>query len=60
MVAKLIRLVIVVAVIGLAVEIFPFIYEWLVTALQWIVSQGKWGVIAVCSCIILSFFTFYD
>lgn len=60
MVAKLIRLVIVVAVIGLVVEIFPFIYEWLQTALQWVISQGKWGVIAVCSCIILSFFTFYE
>lgn len=60
MVAKLIRLVVVVAVIGMLVEFFPIVYDWLSAALQWVVSQGKWGVIAICSCVILSFFTFYD
>ena len=55
MLGNLIKLVIVVALLVLLVTIAPIVYTWLTVALEWIISQGKWGVIAIFACIISAF-----
>ena len=56
MLGNLIKILIVAALVLLIITIAPITYTWLTTALEWIVSQGKWGVIAIWACIIASFF----
>ena len=52
MLSNIIRLIIIVAILALVISIFPITYTWFTTALEWIIAQGKWGVIAICACII--------
>ena len=52
MLGNLIKLVIVVALLVLLVTIAPVVLTWLNVALEWIIAQGKWGVIAIFACII--------
>lgn len=59
MVRNIIGLVVVVAVITLIVNIFPIVYEWLRVALEWILSLGKWGVIILISCVLISIFDMF-
>lgn len=60
MISRLIRLVIVVALIALVVNIFPTAYDWLKTAIEWVLSFGKWGVITLASCVIIAVLGFLD
>ena len=59
MIRNIIGLVIVVAVITLIISIFPIVYEWLRIALEWVLSLGKWGVIILISCILISVFDMF-
>lgn len=59
MVRNIIGLVVVVAVITLIVNLFPIVYEWLRIALEWILSLGKWGVIILISCVLISIFDMF-
>ena len=56
MLGNLIKLVVIVALLVLLVTIAPVVLTWLNTALEWIIAQGKWGVIAIFACIIGAFF----
>ena len=52
MLGNLIKLVIIVALLVLLITVAPIVYTWLNVALEWIIAQGKWGVIAIFACII--------
>lgn len=56
MLGNLIKLVIVVALLALLITVAPVVLTWLNVALEWIVAQGKWGVIAIFACIIAALF----
>ena len=53
---NLIKILIIVAVLVLLITIAPVVLTWLTTAVEWIVAQGKWGVIVIFACIIGSLF----
>lgn len=59
MVRNIIGLVVVVAVITLIVNLFPIVYEWLRVALEWVLSLGKWGVIILISCMLITIFDMF-
>lgn len=59
MVRNIIGLVVVVAVITLIINLFPIVYEWLRIALEWVLSLGKWGVIILISCVLISIFDMF-
>ena len=59
MIRNIIGLVIVVAVITLIISIFPIVYEWLRIALEWVLSLGKWGVIILISCMLVTIFDMF-
>lgn len=56
MLGNLIKMLIIVAVLVLIVTIAPVTLTWLTTAVEWIIAQGKWGVIAISACIIGALF----
>ena len=56
MLGNLIKMLIIVAVLVLIITIAPVVLTWLNTALEWIIAQGKWGVIAIFACIIGALF----
>ena len=56
MLGNLIKMLIIVAVLVLVITIAPVVLTWLNTALEWIIAQGKWGVIIIFACIIGSLF----
>lgn len=56
MLGNLIKIVIAIAVLALLTTIAPVVLTWLTTALEWIIAQGKWGVIAIFACIIGALF----
>ena len=56
MLGNLIKLVIVFALLALLVTVAPVVLTWLTDALEWIIAQGKWAVIAVWACVIAAFF----
>lgn len=56
MLGNLIKMLIIVAVLVLSITIAPVVLTWLTTAVEWILAQGKWGVIAISACIIGALF----
>ena len=56
MLGNLIKIVVIVALLVLLITIAPVVLTWLNTALEWIIAQGKWGVIAISACIIGALF----
>ena len=52
MLSKIIRVLIIVAIIALVINIFPAVYEWCVKGVEWLIAQGKWGIIALVACVI--------
>ena len=56
MLGNLIKMLIIVAVLVLLITIAPVVLTWLTTAVEWILAQGKWGVIAISACIIGALF----
>lgn len=52
MLNKIIRIFIVVAIIAAIIHFVPSVYEWCVKAVEWVVSQGKWGIIVLVACVI--------
>ena len=52
MLNKIIRVLIIVAIIALVINIFPSVYEWCVKGVEWLIAQGKWGIIAIVACVI--------
>jgi hypothetical protein len=38
----------------LAINIFPKVYAWAVEFINWVMSFGKWGVIALVTCIAIA------
>lgn len=60
MLANLIRIVIVVAVLALVITIFPIVLTWFNTAIEWVLSFGKWGVVAIVSCVIIAILGSFD
>ena len=59
MVRNIIGLIVVVAVMTFIITLFPIIYEWLRVALEWILSLGKWGVIILFSCMLITVFDMF-
>lgn len=59
MVRNIIWLVVVVAVITFITTLFPIVYEWLMVALEWVLSLGKWGVIILISCMLIAVFDMF-
>lgn len=59
MVRNIIGLVVVVVVITFVINLFPIVYEWLMVALEWILSFGKWGVIILFSCMLIAVFDMF-
>lgn len=41
-------------------SVFPSVYEWIVTAIQWIISLGKWGYLILASTIIIAIVGVFD
>lgn len=54
MLANLIRIIIVVAVVTIVISIFPIVLTWFNTAIEWVLSFGKLGVVAIVSCVIIA------
>lgn len=54
MISKIIQFVIVFALIALVINIFPKAYNWAVEFIQWVMSFGKWGVIALLTCCVIA------
>ena len=54
MLNKIIRVLIIVAIIALVINIFPSVYEWCVKGIEWVIAQGKWGIVALVACVIES------
>lgn len=54
MVSKIIQFVIVFALIALVINIFPKVSVWLADFFHWVLSFGKWGVIALASLCVLA------
>ena len=52
MLENLIRIVIIAALLTLVIAIAPIVFEWITIAIKWIMSQGKWGIIILATCII--------
>lgn len=52
MLNKIIRVLVIVAIIALVINFFPTAYEWCVKGVEWIIAQGKWGIIALVACVI--------
>ena len=40
------------AIIALVINIFPTVYEWCVKGIEWVIAQGKWGIVALVACVI--------
>lgn len=57
MIAKLIKIVIIIALVLLVTTIFPVTYEWCKIAVDWIISQGEWGILAIIACIFAAVFS---
>lgn len=57
MIAKLIKIVIITALVLLVTTIFPVTYEWCKIAVDWIISQGEWGILAIIACIFAAVFS---
>lgn len=59
MVSKLIKFVVVIALVALVISIFPIFYTWIKELIYWFLELGKWGVIVLfsaCIMIIIDFF----
>lgn len=56
MVNKLISFVVVFALVALVINIFPSVLVWLQTAIGWVLSFGKWGIIALTTLCLAFFF----
>ena len=54
MISKIIQFVIVFALIALLINIFPKVYNLSVEFIQWIMSFGKWGAIALLTCCVIA------
>jgi hypothetical protein len=55
MVSKIIQFVIVFALVALLISIFPKVYAWALDFIRWVIGLGKWGVIALITCIVIAF-----
>jgi hypothetical protein len=60
MLSRIIKLIVVIAILALVIVIFPIVYDWLKIAINWILSFGKYGVIIIASCIICTILDFND
>lgn len=60
MISKLVKLLIVVALVFLVANIFPTTYEWVEVAIDWFLSFGKWGVITLFACCVVSVTSLFD
>lgn len=56
MLDKIIRIIVIVALIALAIHFIPSVYEWCVKAIEWVIAQGKWGIIALVACVVSAIF----
>jgi hypothetical protein len=54
MLSKIIKFIVIFAVIALVINIFPNVYDLVVDFINWIMSFGKWGVIALTTCIVIA------
>ena len=54
MLAKLIRIIFVVVLLVILIEFFPIVLTWFNTAIEWVLSFDKLGVIAIVSCVIIA------
>ena len=54
MLAKLIRIIFVVVLLVILIEFFPIVLTWFTTAIEWVLSFGKLGVVAIVSCVIIA------
>ena len=57
MIAKLIKIVIITALVLLVATNFPITYEWCKIAVEWVISQGEWGILAIIACVLAALFS---
>lgn len=54
MLSKLIQFIVIFAVITLLINIFPKVYYLIMDFITWIMSFGKWDMIALFTCIVIA------
>lgn len=60
MVGNLIKIGFVFLVLFFILSLFPSVYNWVVGAIQWILSLGKWGYLIIASTIIVSIIDLFN
>lgn len=60
MIGNLIKAGFVFLILYFILSVFPSVYEWIVTAIQWIISLGKWGYLILASTIIIAIVGVFD
>lgn len=60
MIGNLIKAGFVFLILYFIISVFPSVYEWIVTAIQWIISLGKWGYLILASTIIIAIVGIFD
>lgn len=59
MIQNILKLFIIVAIVTLITNLFPIAYDFAKTAIEWILSLGKWGVILIISFIFVWVIDFF-
>lgn len=60
MVQNILKLFIIVAIVTFIIILFPIAYDFAKTAIEWILSLGKWGVILLFSFILMWVIDFFN
>lgn len=57
MLRNLLKLFLITAVVYFIVGVFPQVYNWVEVIVDLILSLGKWGVIGIFACFVISIFS---
>lgn len=59
MIKVIFQCIVAVAIINLAISIYPEIRQWMHDFIMWLLSFGDWGVIAFFSIVLVSFINLF-
>lgn len=59
MIQNILKLFIIVAIVTFIITLFPIAYDFAKTAIEWILSLGKWGIILIISFIFVWVIDFF-
>lgn len=59
MISRLIQFFIIFSVVALVITIFPQMLGLLISFLDWILDFGKWGVVGIISCVIITLIGYF-